>query len=150
MKTRTLITVVLAVLMLIAGCEEEQVKWGQGDPPEKWQSDFGNDNIARLNFVQSNLIDNHQKLFFGFDQAGPDGKPILDREGKAARVPGLIEYINALEARINALHTDPNTPDIETIHLGTIYIGIGRQADYNYRVASKINEIIEVLNNPNK
>ena len=106
MRTRTLILVV--VLAALAGCNEEtQSKWGKGDPPDQWQETFGNNNTARLDYVQSQLLNSIQRLLIGYNQLDPDGKPILDREGKAARVQGLVEYINGLDARLTALEPDP-------------------------------------------
>ncbi|KKL66275.1 hypothetical protein LCGC14_2146590 [marine sediment metagenome] len=35
--------------------------WGQGNPPDNWQSFFGNENIARLNFVQTQMLNKQEK-----------------------------------------------------------------------------------------
>lgn len=159
MNTRTLITVVILALVFMAGCQEEQGKWGKGDPPDGWQVSFGNDNIARLNFLQSQLIDSQQKLLYGYNHTDPDGKPTLDKEGKPARVIGVVEYLNAVGARveswpdpnviedlterIKALEApDPNTPDIESITFvdADYYIEVLRHT------VEKVNEIIERLN----
>ena len=47
----------LIVLVLSPGCHESQQTWGRGDPPAGWRGYFGNDNNARLNFVQTQTID---------------------------------------------------------------------------------------------
>lgn len=46
----------LAVLLF--GCNEAQQtpRWGQGDLPTEWQGFFGEDNVARLDFVQTQTI----------------------------------------------------------------------------------------------
>ena len=51
--------IVGACLGLLCGCEEAQQQWGQGDPPLGWQKDFGNSNIARLDFVQTQMLNKH-------------------------------------------------------------------------------------------
>ena len=55
----------LVVLMIIlSGCQVEVIPdkvWGQGDLPEDWQEFFGNENMARLNFVQTQSINNQGK-----------------------------------------------------------------------------------------
>ena len=40
---------------LLTGCQPEQ-QWGTGEPPAEYTGFFGNDNMARLNFVQTNKI----------------------------------------------------------------------------------------------
>jgi len=54
---------ILIVMFLVCGCQEqiqtvgEQPKvWGKGDPPADWQGYFGNDNMARLNYMQNQTI----------------------------------------------------------------------------------------------
>lgn len=56
MRMAILISMVVAALM--AGCNEaQQTKvWGQGNPPATWQGFFGNDNSARLDYVQTQSI----------------------------------------------------------------------------------------------
>ena len=48
---KVIFIVVMAVML--AGCAEEQTKFGEGDPPAEYIEQFGNDNAARLNYVQS-------------------------------------------------------------------------------------------------
>ncbi len=53
------IVAVCLIMALTSGCiEEQQVKpqWGQGDPPAAWQETFGNDNGARVDYVQMRMF----------------------------------------------------------------------------------------------
>lgn len=52
------VILIMAAIALLSGCQEErkQGKWGEGDPPAKFQNIFGNENNARLNFIQSQAI----------------------------------------------------------------------------------------------
>ena len=53
-----LIVLALLVTMILCGCQESQQQkvWGKGDPDQAWQDYFGNDNMARLNFMQTARI----------------------------------------------------------------------------------------------
>ena len=53
-----IILIVVTALVLIAGCEESAKTpiWGTGETNTEWQDYFGNDNIARLDFVQTRAI----------------------------------------------------------------------------------------------
>ena len=53
--------IVIVAMLALCGCQEQQ-QWGQGDPDEVWQGYFGNSNIARLDFVQTNRINSHGQL----------------------------------------------------------------------------------------
>lgn len=82
--------IVLALLLIVslcaAGCNEAQQSpkvWGQGEPTTEWQGFFGTDNMARLNFVQTNRI---------------------NRMGQA--IAELAERVRKLEAATN--NVDPN------------------------------------------
>ena len=57
MKNLRGIGILLLILFvaMLSGCQEAQ-KWGQGDPPAEWQTMFGNGNLSRLNFVQTDRI----------------------------------------------------------------------------------------------
>ncbi len=52
--------VVLIAMLIITGCQEaQQTKvWGKGDLPSEWQGFFGDDNVARLDYVQTQTINN--------------------------------------------------------------------------------------------
>ena len=54
-----IVVVVLSILAVyfVFGCQSRQKKvWGNGDLPSDWQGFFGADNVARLDFVQTNTI----------------------------------------------------------------------------------------------
>jgi hypothetical protein len=49
--------VVIVLATLFAGCtESERPVYGQGNPPAEYQEVFGNENGARLDFVQNRAI----------------------------------------------------------------------------------------------
>ena len=53
------IVLCLAVLMLIVtGCGESKKRatWGQGELPPEWQEVFGADNGSRMDYVQTNKL----------------------------------------------------------------------------------------------
>lgn len=58
MKELCIILIILfALALLVAGCQEQQRKiYGQGNIPLDWQVYFGNDNIARLDYMQTRAI----------------------------------------------------------------------------------------------
>jgi hypothetical protein len=52
-----LMFIAMAVILLLMGCtESEQPVYGNGEPPAEYQDYFGNDNGARLDFVQNQAI----------------------------------------------------------------------------------------------
>lgn len=60
-KTVCIVIALFAVVVLTGCVEEQQVQqppiWGKGDLPTGWQEYFGNDNGSRMNFRQSQVID---------------------------------------------------------------------------------------------
>lgn len=60
MKTLTLLS--LTVLIALAGCQEENKVWGKGELNDNWVSHFGKGNLARLNFVQTEKINEFGQL----------------------------------------------------------------------------------------
>lgn len=61
-KAEKAILILLGLAFVVCGCQEAQQTqrvWGQGDPPADWQDFFGNDNISRLDFVHSQLLQRH-------------------------------------------------------------------------------------------
>ena len=61
-KIEVLIIVsILFVVALISGCTEVQT-WGNGDLPDEWCGYFGDNNMARLNYVQTNSINTQGQL----------------------------------------------------------------------------------------
>ncbi len=94
MKASTVIMVViLTITMLLAGCVEPQKTdskvWGKGDLPEEYRSWFGNDNQARLIYVETKMIERLQRDIYGTTQNDKSGKPV--------RTPGLVDRVAALE-----------------------------------------------------
>jgi hypothetical protein len=73
------------ISLLLAGCQEQvQTKqWGQGETPISYQEFFGNDNNARLDYVQTQHIDRTTQAIFD-----PNG---------------IITYIIELEAATRTL-----------------------------------------------
>ena len=53
MKTLTLL---LTLLIALAGCQEENKVWGTGTLAPEWTELFGDDNTARLDWVQTQRI----------------------------------------------------------------------------------------------
>ncbi len=54
----TVSAIICLFLLFTCGCVESEQPpvWGNGDPPASWQETFGNDNIARVNFVQMRMF----------------------------------------------------------------------------------------------
>lgn len=52
----------LALSLLACGCQEQQKVWGKGEPSEEWLGFFDNSNISRLNYFQTQVIDNQAML----------------------------------------------------------------------------------------
>ena len=48
-----ILAAMITVSVLCGGCQRERKVWGQGEPPAEYTDFFGNDNMARLNFVQT-------------------------------------------------------------------------------------------------
>ncbi len=53
--------ITMVAILLLAGCQDEQKTpptkvYGKGDPSAEWRSYFGNGNMARLNFVQTQTV----------------------------------------------------------------------------------------------
>ncbi len=88
MRTVILVAILIVLALVVCGCNEAQQKavWGQGELPTGWQSFFGSDNTARLNFVQTNTINKQ-------------GQSITEL---AERVR-LLESENPAESRIEAI-----------------------------------------------
>ncbi len=123
----------LAISFLASGCVESQKVWGKGELPADYVSYFGDDNTARLNKAQSDMLNRHNAVIHGLDQV---------KDGKKVRISGLVDYVNTLDARLKVLEAvDPNEVMIEK------FDNYGRlQQDWNSDIASKINEIIDSMN----
>ena len=62
---------------------------------------FGNDNSARLNFMQNQETDKLRANVYGFSHT--------DKDGKVTTGQGLIERVKILEAEVLALMKQPAT-----------------------------------------
>lgn len=107
MKDKWIVVAILAFVILLAGCQKSQ--WGRGDPPAKWRKTFGNDNMARLNYVQTQRVDEHRAIISGVTIKDPNGQPVRKR--------GLIERITTLES---LFIIDANSPGKATIALAKL------------------------------
>ncbi len=58
------IIVVCVIMAFMSGCDEAQQKpvWGNGELPADHQEFFGNDNTARLDYVQNRVLDKHAAI----------------------------------------------------------------------------------------
>ena len=100
MKKVMLITMIVAAL-LIGGCtESKRPVYAEGDLPAYYAEMFGNSNIARLNFLQTDLLNKHNAVIHGLDQT---------KDGKTTHLNGLVDLIGQLDARLKVLEAvDPN------------------------------------------
>ena len=60
-----LMVILLFMAVMIGGCVEEQKAqpvWGKGELPAEHQGFFGNDNTARLDYVQNRVLDKHAAI----------------------------------------------------------------------------------------
>lgn len=87
---RMLYVIVMVTATLLAGCQESQRVWGQGELPVDYQEMFGNSNSARLDYAQTQIINRHNGIIYGFDTKDPNEQPVRKR--------GLIERVTALES----------------------------------------------------
>ena len=97
--------ILLLLCLLVAGCNEAQ-RWGNGETPDHWQKSFGDDNTARLDFVQMQMLEKHEVLLKGINVPDPNDKT------KTIHQNGLVDYIVHLLNRVQALEEkeviDPN------------------------------------------
>ena len=60
-----MIIMLMVVALLFTGCskkEQTPPEWGKGDLPKEYEESFGNSNGARLDYVQNQIIDRHNKI----------------------------------------------------------------------------------------
>jgi len=58
-----LFIVMISVALLFGGCTESKCPvWGKGDLPAEYTKSFGNTNGARLDHVQNQVLDKHNKV----------------------------------------------------------------------------------------
>lgn len=80
--------IVIAVMLALCGCQEQ---WGQGDPDPLWQGYFGNSNLSRLNFKQTDTINGHAEVI----------------NSQAAVLKKLYEETVRLADKVHALEARP-------------------------------------------
>ncbi len=123
------LAIIVMLVVILTGCQESQSQL-----PQDWRDVFGNDNISKLNFRQTQALDRHSVMLQGLKVVDPNGEPVL-KDGKPIRQRGLIERVETLERwlvkietsnaeqhkklgetdirfhkRIEALESDPNAP----------------------------------------
>lgn len=88
--------IVLAMIVLtiaLTGCQEEKKVWGNGNPPLEYQEMFGNSNTARLDFVQTEQLNQVRAMIYGTTET--------DKAGNVTRKkPGLIERVMDIEKKL--------------------------------------------------
>ncbi len=92
----------LAVLAFLYGCETQppqQQVWRQGELPIDWQGFFGDENLSRLGYVQSQKINRYNNLIFGLDTKDPANGELVHKQGFIERITAL----ESLEERIERL-----------------------------------------------
>lgn len=118
---------IVIVLLMITGCTSSQKaqRWGEGDLPDDWKATFGDDNISRLNFAQTERINQQgQALAVIVDK-------IKDLEYVDPNVPTLEERIAALE-------------DKQVIDVNELAIAVGKLNDVEWqKYADRMTEIEE-------
>ncbi len=98
MKTNLIL---ICLLLIFAGCNESQKTWGKGELPADYVALFGDDNTARLNKAQNDLLNKHQALLRGIDRE--DG----------SHINGIVDLVLNLQSRVTALEAvDPNDVSI--------------------------------------
>jgi hypothetical protein len=115
-----LLAMVLAAItfsVVCGGCQEERKVWGQGEPPGDYTKWFGNDNMARLNFVQTERLNilSQQIAALAEQNAAQHkilGESDIDLYGRVRKLeimdPNTSD--NALWRYMHGLAGDPNAP----------------------------------------
>ncbi len=101
MSRLTIISILICALL--SGCVEEQAKtpvWGKGELTPEYIALFGDDNGARLNKAQNDLLNKHDALLRGLNQT---------TDGKTTHMNGIVDIMLNLKSRVKALEAvDPN------------------------------------------
>ena len=115
------IIIVCLLMAAMSGCEESQqsVKvWGKGELPVEHQDFFGNDNTARLDYVQNRVLDKHGEILkiiairvLALEAVDPNAIPVetrldllesaLIREAQGFRganpIEGMVRWVPGLK-----------------------------------------------------
>ena len=107
MNKITIISILICILL--SGCTEAQKQpvWGTGELPADYVSFFGEDNTARLNKAQNDLLNKHEVLLRGINQT---------KDGKVTHINGVIDLIVNLESRVKALEVSDANAFIPHTH----------------------------------
>ncbi len=107
MKT-VLMVILLFMVAALSGCEEVQKApvWGKGELPADHQGFFGNDNTARLDYVQNMVLDKHAAIL----------KILAIRVLALEAVDPNAMRLEALESGMEKLTwVEPDTPVAEAV-----------------------------------
>ena len=67
-----MVTVLIAMAFVVGGCQEAEKPqpkvWGQGDLPTAFEDFFGNSNLSRLNYKQTEAINEISKRLLALEQ----------------------------------------------------------------------------------
>ncbi len=99
MKAAMVLYVIAIIFMILTlcGCKESQKQpvWGKGELPVDHQGFFGNDNTARLDYVQNMVLDKHAAILkilavrvLALEAVDPNGIPIETRFARIEKIIG--------------------------------------------------------------
>ncbi len=120
MSMRTVLMVILLfMVVMIGGCVEEQKAqpvWGKGELPAEHQGFFGNDNTARLDYVQNRVLDKHAAILkiiairvLALEAVDPNATAVESRvDVLETQVVVLKERGEAMARLTNITHYDEN------------------------------------------
>ena len=126
------IVIVGVGMFLLTGCTEgQQVEqapvWGEGELPAEYQAIFGNDNVARLVYMQNQVQNRHAAVIRELairvlTMEGVDPNDVAPHTHKGDGIyPGLLDArVEVLEDKVSFLHQEAalielEVPDNETI-----------------------------------
>lgn len=101
----------LVVLAFMYGCGAQQQVWRQGELPADWQDTFGNKNLSRLSYVQTQKINRYNDLIFGLDTKDAGSGELIHK-------PGFIERVTALEGLEDSITVLVTTQEIAANQIG--------------------------------
>ena len=123
MKTKDIVTTVWVIIIVLTflfglfGCQEAQKSpvWGQGNPDSNYIENFGNGNLARLCFVQTQRINNQAKLIaelitLNAKQHKIMGEKDIDLYNRIRKLEEIIKQNMTIDGRTEIILKDPNAP----------------------------------------